>query len=330
MSDRYARQMILPEVGPRGQARLAAARVLVVGAGGLGSTVIPALAGAGIGRLRLMDADVVSESNLHRQTLYGIGDLGHPKVTCAAARIATLNPDCTVEPICERFDPCAAEAALRGVDVVVDAADSFAATYALSDLCHARGLPLVSASVLGLSGYVGGFCGTGPSYRALFPELPAQAASCDTAGVLGPVVACLGALQAQMVLSVLLGLKPSPLGQLLTADLGTFELRGFRFDAAPEPRSVIPFVGLGALRPEDCVIDLRGPQEAPVPVTPEALRLPPADVSAWQPPRGRRVVLCCRSGVRAWQAARDLRDRNCVDVAVLAVGPVGPVGAVRG
>ncbi len=320
MTDRYARQMILPEVGTAGQARLLGAHVLVVGAGGLGSTVIPALAGAGVGRIRLMDADLVSESNLHRQTLYSMADLGRPKVDCAAARIASLTPDCRVEAIRAWLDPDTAGAALDGVDLAIDAADSFAVTYTLSDLCGAARRPLVSASVLGLSGYAGGFCGGGPSYRALFPDLPARAASCATAGVLGPVVACLGALQAQMALSILLGLSPSPLGQLVTVDARSFRLGGFRFDRAPEPDASFPFVGQGGLAAADCVIDLRGTDEAPVAVMPGALRLAPEALSDWVPPSARRIVLCCRSGVRAWAAARSLRARGCGPLALLATG----------
>lgn len=319
MSRRYARQEILPEVGPAGQARLAAAHVLVVGAGGLGATVLPALAGAGVGRLRLIDPDRVSESNLHRQWLYTMADLGRPKVDCAAARLAALNPEVVVEPLALRLDPATAPVMLDGVDLVVDAADSFAVTYTLSDLCNALGVPLISASVLGLSGYVGGFCGAAPSYRAVFPDLPAGAKSCASAGVLGPAVACLGALQAQMALSVLLGLAPSPLGQLLTVDLRSFRIAGLRFDDAAEPETAFPFLAPADLSTDDCVIDLRPAEDAPVHL-PGAHRLAPEALAGWAAPGERRIVLCCRSGLRAWNAARALHARGHRALALLATG----------
>ena len=202
---RYVRQMQVPGIGAVGQARLTASHVLVVGAGGLGCTVIPALAAAGVGRLTVVDPDVIELTNLHRQTLYTAADLGQPKAVAAAARARALNPECQAMALRVRLDPANTPALIDGADLVVDAADSFAVTYTLSDLCLATGKPLISASVIGRAGYAGGFCGAAPSYRAVFPDLPAQAASCASAGVLGPAVAALGAVQAQMALSVLIG-----------------------------------------------------------------------------------------------------------------------------
>lgn len=316
---RYARQEILPEVGLAGQARLAAARVLVVGAGGLGATLIPALAGAGVGHLRIADPDRVEESNLHRQTLFRMADIGQPKADCAARAVLALNPDVRAEAVRARFDPDTAEALLAGVDLALDAADSHAASYTLSDACAARGLPMVSASVLGLAGHVGGFCGGGPSYRALFPDLPQSGATCATAGVLGPVVASLGAVQAQMALAVLLGLKPSPLGQLLRIDLRDWRLSQFRFDAAPEPQRRFPFIGAAGVTAADQVVELRDEAEAPTPAIPGARRILPEALPGWQPAPG-RVVLCCRSGLRAWRAAEALAARGFTDLALLAAG----------
>lgn len=320
MIDRYARQRVLPQVGDAGQMRLAAARVLVVGAGGLGATVLPALAGAGVGHLRIVDADRVSESNLHRQTLFSMADLGQPKAASAAARLSTLNPDPKIEVWDRWLDPALAPAALAGCDLVIDAADSFAASYILSDHCQRQGIPLISASALGMTGYVGGFCGGAPSLRAVFPDLPQRAATCASAGVLGPVVATLGALQAQMALSVLLELTPSPLGQVLTVDLAGLRLGGFRFDGAPEPATALPFIARSDLTAQDQVIDLRGPAEAPTPVTPGAQRLQADDAATWPPLPPGRIVLCCRSGLRAWRAARHLAGLGHRDLALVALG----------
>lgn len=168
MSDRYSRQIVLPEVGPEGQARLARTRVLVVGAGGLGCPVLQYLVGAGIGRIVLVDPDQVEESNLHRQPLYRIGDAGRLKVEAAREALAAYNPGVEVEALALRLAPDNVTSLLARADIVVDAADSFAATYVLSDACYDAGKPLVSASIVGLAGYVGAFCGGGPSYRAVF------------------------------------------------------------------------------------------------------------------------------------------------------------------
>lgn len=316
---RYDRQTILPGIGNTGQARLGKAHVLIVGAGGLGSGVIPALAGAGVGRLRLLDGDLVSESNLHRQTLFRMSDIGQPKADCAAREMRHLNPDIEIQSLRGWLDPDTVGAMLETVDLVVDAADSFAVSYILSDECARRGVPLISGSVLGRQGYAGGFCGDGPSLRAIFPDLPARAQNCATAGVMGPAVALLGALQAQMALSALLGFSPSPIGQMVTVDLATWRFSSFRFDDAPEPDGpALPFISRGGLRPSDCVIELRPESEAPSPVTPSALRIAPDAITAWQPPTGQRLVFCCRSGLRAWQSARSMAARGHTDLALLA------------
>lgn len=171
--------------------------------------------------------------------------------------------------------------------LVLDCADSFAVSYILSDTCLAAGVPLVSASVLGVSGYVGGFCGTAPSLRAVFPDLPDRAATCATAGVMGPVVGMIGAAQAQMALACLTGQTPSPLGHLLTVDMQAFRSSSFRFDTAPEPAQGLHFIATDHLKPTDIVVDLRGTEEAPTPVSPQARRSSVSDVIAGrlQPPR---------------------------------------------
>src|SRR5690242_12287403 len=229
MTDRYSRQIVLPEVGTAGQARLAAATVLVAGAGGLGCPVLQYLCAAGVGRLLIVDHDRVDESNLHRQPLYRMSDLGAPKAQAAAAAMRLLNPQVEAEGAVERLTPLNVAGWVSRADITVDAADSLALTYMLSDECLRQGKPLVSASALGLSGYVGAFCGGAPSYRAVFPDMPRQAGSCATAGVLGTAVGVMGTLQAQMVLSLLLGLESSVLGQLVTVDFRTLRFGGFSF-----------------------------------------------------------------------------------------------------
>jgi molybdopterin/thiamine biosynthesis adenylyltransferase len=319
--NRYARQMMVPDVGAGGQARLARSHVLVVGAGGLGCPVLQYLAGAGVGRITLIDPDDVEESNLHRQPLYRMCDLGHPKAYAAQGALQEINPGVTVDALAEALDPSNAPALVDRADLVVDAADSYAASYTLSDTCRDAGTPLISASVLGQSGYVGGFCGRAPSLRAVFPDLPEVGASCATAGVIGPVVGAVGAMQAQMALRVLLGSNPSPLGQMVTVDLADFRFGSFSFLDSPEPDHAPPFLSKTMLRDSDRVIELRGVDEADRPIVPTAIRMTMDALRTLSPEPDRRIVLCCSTGLRAWRAASLLRTKDHSDLALLAAGP---------
>lgn len=297
---RYARQMILPDVGETGQSRLSSARMLVIGAGGLAAPVLPLLAGAGIGHLTIVDGDSVSLSNLHRQTLFTEADCGRSKAHAAAERCRAINSRIAVKALCHRLTPANAPDLVAGADIVLDCADSYAVSYLLSDVCLAQRTPLISASVLGLGGYIGGFCGGAPSLRALFPEAPDSGASCETAGVLGPVVAMIGAAQAQMALNVSLRLSPSPLGQLVRLDGRSLRSSGFRFDGAPEPDTGFAFVAASDLSPHDRIMELRSEGALP---HPSALRLSPEDITHHLPDPRTRLALCCATGLRAWRAA---------------------------
>ena len=323
MSDRYARQIVLPEVGALGQARLGEARVLIVGAGGLGCPVLSYLTASGVGRLTIVDHDRVEESNLHRQPLYRMSDLGQLKAVAARAALLALNPAVRIEALAERLTPANAADLVGEAQVVVDAADSFAVTYVLSDACQEARRPLVSASALGLTGYAGAFCGGGPSYRAVFPELPRTAASCAEAGVLGSTVGSLGALQAQLALSLLLALEPSVLGRLVTIDARTLRFGGFSFAQAPEPVGLpLGFIAASEVAPSDIVIDLRSTIEAPQSPFPAALRIgvEALESSGHRFPPEARVVVCCRTGVRAWRAARALEAQGHRRLALIAFG----------
>lgn len=313
---RYARQTVLPEIGAQGQDRLAHAHALVVGAGGLGVPVLQYLAGAGVGRITLVDGDTVAEHNLHRQPLYRMDQIGQPKAQVAAAALAALNPDVTVTPVCAMLDPANAPALVAAADIVLDCADTFGASLTLSDICTSQGKPLITASALALSGYVAGCCGGAPSLRAIFPDLPERGATCATAGVMGPVVGATGALQAQMALAVLLGLAPSPLGQLVSLDARVWRMGGFRFDAAPEPAQPLPFIARSQTRPGDLLIDLR--TEA-APFSENARHIPPEDILTLAPPAGARVVLACATGLRAHNAGQKLQSCWPGDIALLAL-----------
>jgi sulfur-carrier protein adenylyltransferase/sulfurtransferase len=322
MSERYARQMVLPEVGAAGQARLVAASVVVVGAGGLGCPVLQYLAGAGVGRLIVVDHDRVEETNLHRQPLYTMADIGKLKAEAAAAALRRFNPGIAVDVVAERLTPQNATVLVAGADLVVDAADSFAVTYVLSDACLAIGKPMISASVIGLTGYVGAFCGGGPSYRAVFPDVAVEGGTCATVGVLGTAVAVLGSLQAHLALHLLLGLEPSVLGRVVTFDARRLAFGGFGFAGSPEPEQFVPFIAPAAVTADDLVVDLRSLEEAPQSPFAGARRLDVEGVGTLlaEPSSSRRIVLCCRSGQRALAAADRLREGGLDNLALVALG----------
>lgn len=217
---RYARHILLPGVGGAGQEKLLAARVLVVGAGGLGSPLILYLAAAGVGTLVVVDDDVVEASNLQRQVLHTQDRLGMNKAQSAALGVAALTPDVTVEPIPRRLDANSAPALIEQADVVADGSDNFATRVLIGDLCHRLGKPLVSAAVRQFEGQLATFRPGGPCYRCLVPAEPppGPGASCAEAGILGSVAGILGTLQATEVIKELLDLGESMAGRLLILD----------------------------------------------------------------------------------------------------------------
>lgn len=228
---------MLREIGGAGQRRLLGARVAVVGAGGLGAALLPQLAAAGVGRIRLIDHDRVSLSNLQRQTLYTTADIGRLKVEAAAERLAALNPDCAVEPLALRLDAGNAQELLAGAEVVADGTDSFAARLAVADAAHALRLPLVSAAIGPFEGQLATFRGWEPGlpcYRCLVgaaTDRPGR--SCAEVGVLGALAAAMGSLQALEVIRELVGFGEGLAGRLLIHDGLTQRSRVIRLPKDP-------------------------------------------------------------------------------------------------
>jgi molybdopterin/thiamine biosynthesis adenylyltransferase len=224
--ERYSRQLVMPEWSEAAQLALRGASVVVVGAGALGSPVATYLAGAGVGRIGLLDDDDVERSNLARQFLHFTPDLGVPKAESAAAKLRFLNPDVVIEPYRVRLDAANAEGLLAGHDLVVDCSDSFATRYAVNAACCAAGVALVEGGVVGTSGLVMAIRpGESACYRCAFPEPPPPGSvpSCAEAGVLGPAAGVIGSLQALEALKLLTGVGRPLTGAFLQADLADLE-----------------------------------------------------------------------------------------------------------
>ncbi|TDO93482.1 adenylyltransferase/sulfurtransferase [Enemella evansiae] len=218
---RYARHLTLPEVGVGGQRRLKNARVLVIGAGGLGSPTLLYLAAAGVGTIGVVDFDVVEESNLQRQVLHGVADLGRPKVDSAADAVARLNPLVRLIKHPVRIDTDNALELIGGYDLVIDGTDNFATRYLVNDACALLGKPYVWASILRFDGQISVFwAGHGPCYRCIFPDPPPPGAvpSCAEGGVLGLLCGAIGSAQAAEAVKLLLGAGDPLLGRLQVHD----------------------------------------------------------------------------------------------------------------
>lgn len=232
--DRYSRHVIMDDVGPEGQEALLDARVLVVGAGGLGSPVLQYLGAAGVGTLGIVDDDVVERSNLQRQVIHGDSDVGRPKVESAREFITELNPDVTVETHETRLDSENAADLVANYDLVVDASDNFPTRFLVSDVCTFAGTPFFHGAVYRFEGQVTTFSGEGPCYRCLFPEAPPEGAvpDCSTAGVLGVLPGTVGCLQATEVVKWIVGE-----GEPLDGRLLAFEASAMSFDEVPVNRN---------------------------------------------------------------------------------------------
>ena len=235
--DRYARHIVLKEVGGTGQAAFKAASVAIVGAGGIGSPAIQYLAAAGIGRLILIDDDRIDPSNLQRQTIFATGDTGRAKVEAAADAARRINPHVAVEPRALRIDPANAGAAIAGADVVLDGCDNFATRFAVADAAFAARVPLVSAAVGQFEGQLGVYRGWEPAlpcYRCFVGDAPDTAeTSCADNGILGPVTGILGSLAALEVLRAVHPFGDDPAGTLLLADLLSLRFRTIRLPKDP-------------------------------------------------------------------------------------------------
>ena len=235
--ERYSRHLLLPEIGIEGQKKLKAARILIVGAGGLGSPAALYLAGAGIGHIGLVDADIVSLSNLQRQILHGTATLGHLKVESAKNRLLDFNPDIHVKIYNEVFTSESAERIARGYDLIIDGTDNFPTRYLINDVALRLDIPFIYGAIFRMEGQASVFCAAGgPCYRCVFPTPPAPESvmTCSEAGVLGVVPGLIGTIQATEAIKWILGLGTSLAGRLLTYDAEGMQFDPITIDKNPD------------------------------------------------------------------------------------------------
>jgi len=222
--ERYSRQLLLPEWTEMSQIALRDASVLVIGAGALGSPVALYLAGAGVGRLGIVDDDDVEISNLHRQPLHFTPDVGEPKAESAAAKLRFLNPDIVVEAYRMRVDETNAPGLIEGQDLVIDCSDTFATRYAVNQACCDAGVDLIEGGAVGWAGLVMTIVPKRTAcYRCAFPTAPEGSLTCAQAGITGPVAGVIGSLQALEALKFLTGAQPPLVDAFLNVDLATME-----------------------------------------------------------------------------------------------------------
>ncbi len=349
---------MLPEIGVAGQERLKAARVLCLGAGGLGSPAALYLAAAGVGTIGLVDHDEVALSNLHRQLLHGTKDIGRPKTESARARLAEINPHVEVRLHPVRFESGNAEEILRDYDLVVDGTDNFATRYLSNDVAVFAGKPNVYGSIFRFDGQTTVFAPHlgGPCYRCLFPvpPPPGEVPSCAEAGVLGVLPGIVGTMQATEALKLILGIGDSVIGRLVHFDALKMKFREFnvRRDPecpvcgeeptitapidyeqfcqgnAPDPTAAVPQVPVRELeermksgRPM-ILLDVREPFEFELARIEGASLIPLGELpTRWRElDREKEIFVLCHSGMRSERAAEFLRSAGFARVANVAGG----------
>jgi molybdopterin/thiamine biosynthesis adenylyltransferase/rhodanese-related sulfurtransferase len=352
--NRYARQLALPGFGLEAQRALAAARVLVIGAGGLGSSVLPALAAAGVGTIGVLDDDTVELSNLHRQYIHGQADIGASKVASAAGSIAALNPATRVVELEERLTSRTALELFAGYDLVIDGSDNFPTRYLANDAAAISGIPLVWGAVSQYAGQAGvAWAAEGPQYRDLFPAPPPAGTvlSCEQGGVFPTVVAVIGSIMAGEAIKILTGVGVPLVGRVTTFDALSGAFRDLAYDRDPTAGPITElidydaFCGVTPQRQESdttmtdsvspselaasiergdelVLLDVREPWEAEIASLPGALLVPLGSLESVvdKLDTAEDFVVYCHHGVRSESALQFLRGRGFEHAKHLAGG----------
>ncbi|WP_154605854.1 molybdopterin-synthase adenylyltransferase MoeB [Arthrobacter sp. AQ5-05] len=353
---RYSRHALIPEIGLNGQRRLCNARVLVIGAGGLGSPALLYLAAAGVGTLGIVDDDTVELSNLQRQIIHGVSDIGRTKLESARESIAAINPGVNVVLHQIRLDSSNALELFAGYDVILDGADNFATRYLVNDAAALLGKPYVWGSILRFDGQVSVFWDKfGPNYRDLYPEPPAPGTvpSCAEGGVFGMLCASIGAMMVTEAVKLITGIGQTLLGRLLIFDALSSRWREIRIAKDPDAAPITElidydyFCGILPVEKTDgdlitvpelaarlanrehgaaefLLIDVREQVEFEVSRIPGSVLIPVAGIkdgtALAHVPHGVPLILHCKSGARSAQALASLRTAGYADVVHLEGG----------
>ncbi len=355
--ERYSRQLILPQVGVAGQQKLKAAKVLLVGAGGLGSPAALYLAAAGVGRMGIIDPDLVDVSNLQRQVLYGTDDTGSPKVDAAARHLLDLNPLLALRIWQERLDVDNALSIIPGFDLVLDGADNFATRYLVNDACVLAGVPNIHGSIHQFEGQAAIYGAPGgPCYRCLYPEPPdaGEIPSCAEAGVLGVLPGLIGTIQATEALKMILGIGEPLIGRVLRVNALDMRFKTTRLAADPECPLCGDHPTIKELRSMDSTCKAGGDDDENLEIQPDELRrrieqgeaiflLDVREPHEWDLSRidgatliplrslpenvdkldaDAHIVVYCHSGMRSFRATTWLRENGFPRVRNLAGGIV--------
>lgn len=336
-SPRYARQRILPGFGDAAQERLAASHAVVIGAGGLGSAVLPILAAAGVGTITVVDDDLVDETNLHRQILHGHDDLGRAKVDSAAETIHRQSAETTVIAHLGQFTPRTAAGILEGADIVIDGSDTNATRFAANDAAVAAGIPLVWGSALRFSGQVGIAWG-GTDYRDLFPDGPdSEADTCEMAGILPTVCTVIGGLMATEAIKLLTGVGEPLIGRVVLFDALSGTTRELRYTRDPAraaaPREAAQPASSDSITARELasllgdatppvLLDVREPHEFAITALPGAVLIPLGDLETRIGELDPAVptIVYCHLGVRSERALAQLRAAGFADARHLTGG----------
>jgi len=354
----YSRHLIMPEVGTTGQRKLKAAKVLTIGAGGLGSPLGLYLAAAGVGTLGIVDFDVVDESNLHRQVLFGRSSVGRPKIQAAAERLRDVNPHIKIVPHETRLDSGNALDLFKDYDIIVDGTDNFPTRYLVNDACVLLGKPNVYGSIFRFEGQVSIFWGArGPCYRCLFPEPPPPGLvpSCAEGGVLGVLPGIIGSLQANEVIKLIVGAGDPLIGRLVLFDALKMRFRELKLHKDPRcpvcsehptQRELIDYEQFCGIGPADTtiepgfdisveelkqrldagrpltILDVRNPQEFEIARIPGAVLIPLHELQdrLGELDTASTLVVHCHHGPRSTQAVRFLRQMGFSRAVNLAGG----------
>lgn len=337
---RYNRQIILSEVGEKGQEKLVQAKVLIIGAGGLGAAILPYLAAAGIGEIGIIDNDSIEITNLQRQVIYKNDAIGKLKASEAKEMAVSLNPSIQINAITDTLNAKNAISLFEYYDIMVDATDNLYTKYLINDACSVTNKPFVYGSVFKFQGQVSVFnFQNGPTYRCLFPDENSNSENCIDAGVMGVSVGIIGMFQANEVLKMVLGMGSILSGKLLIYNMLTNDQQKFdlarnnivplsRFDFEKKYNTVLEISAKEALEqidhPDVVFLDVRNEEEVPKVNLPNSIQIPLSDLenSITRIDLNKKMLVYCQSGIRSKKAVEILRKNQFAKVQSIAGGAI--------